>query len=100
MNNNGIYSGISQLSTHSPTEVPTTAFVPGTLKLSKKIHFELDAHYEKIVEAFGGKGFYASKPEELNPVLSQAFQCVIPSLVNIAIDPSGPIPRNVQKQEK
>jgi len=87
LNNNGIYSGISQLSTHSPTEVPTTAFVP-------------DAHYEKIVEAFGGKGFYASKPEELNPVLSQAFQCVIPSLVTIAIDPSGPIPRNVQKQEK
>jgi hypothetical protein len=31
------------------------------------------AHYEKIVEAFGGKGYFVSKPADLLPTLKTAF---------------------------
>jgi thiamine pyrophosphate-dependent acetolactate synthase large subunit-like protein len=31
------------------------------------------ARYEKVVEAFGGKGYFVSKPADLLPTLRTAF---------------------------
>jgi thiamine pyrophosphate-dependent acetolactate synthase large subunit-like protein len=85
LNNNGIYSGVTELD--STKAIPPTALTP-------------NAHYEKIIEAFGGKGFCVTKPEELSTTLQQALaETSVPTLVNILINPSGPIPRNVQQSE-
>jgi len=89
LNNNGIYSGIEKLT--DVNDIPSTAFLP-------------DVHYEKIMEAFGGKGYYISKAEEVESVLKEAIECKMPALVNVVIDPKGPIPSNVaqhnQKSDK
>lgn len=85
LNNNGIYKGVNELPKDKP--IPPTVFVP-------------DAHYEKVIEAFGGKGYYISKPEELKSTLKEALESKVPSLVNIVINPEGPIPRNVQQDTK
>jgi oxalyl-CoA decarboxylase len=52
LNNNGIYRGMSELSTSDPTQVPPTVLTP-------------DIHYEKIIEAFGGVGFYCEDSRDL-----------------------------------
>ena len=45
------------------------------------------AHYEKVVEAFGGKGYFVSKPAELLPTLKDAFaQKVMRSVVALWLD--------------
>ena len=43
--------------------------------------------YEKLAEAFGGKGFFVQTPGELDAALAQAFTYAGPSVVNIDIDP-------------
>src|SRR4051812_40736145 len=86
LNNNGIYSGISELPVNR-LELPPTALVP-------------NSRYDKVIEAFGGKGFIVTKQEELHRTLKEAFQSKVPSLINVMIDPEGPIPRNVQQDTK
>ncbi|MEX1254660.1 MAG: thiamine pyrophosphate-dependent enzyme, partial [Dehalococcoidia bacterium] len=71
INNNGISGGPSEL---DPANVPPTAYVP-------------NAHYEKVIEGFGGLGYYCERPEEVRPALEQAFASGKPSVVNIMIDP-------------
>eukprot|EP01126_Amoeba_proteus_P009428 TRINITY_DN13568_c0_g2_i2.p1 TRINITY_DN13568_c0_g2~~TRINITY_DN13568_c0_g2_i2.p1 ORF type:complete len:482 (+),score=105.42 TRINITY_DN13568_c0_g2_i2:220-1665(+) len=85
LNNNGIYRGVEALSTVDPTLVPPTVLTPGT-------------RYEKIIEAFGGVGFYCESPEELPNIVSSALLSPLPSLLNVKIDPYGPIPTIVQKK--
>ena len=46
-----------------------------------------DAHYEKVVEAFGGKGFFVDDPGKLMPALREAMSTDGPSLVNVVIHP-------------
>jgi oxalyl-CoA decarboxylase len=45
------------------------------------------ARYEKLIEAFGGKGYYAADPESLSNALAEALASGRPSLINCAIDP-------------
>jgi 2-hydroxyacyl-CoA lyase 1 len=71
INNNGISGGPSEL---DPANVPPTAYVP-------------NAHYERVIEGFGGLGYYCERPEEVRPALEQAFAGGKPSVVNIMIDP-------------
>ena len=71
MNNNGISGGASEL---DPNFIPPTSLLP-------------NAHYEKVIEAFGGLGFYCEKPDELKPALEKAFASGKPCVVNIMIDP-------------
>ena len=71
VNNNGISGGPSEL---DPARVPPTAYVP-------------NARYERVIEAFGGLGFFCERPEEIRPALEQAFASGKPSVVNIMIDP-------------
>jgi oxalyl-CoA decarboxylase len=46
-----------------------------------------EAHYEKLIEAFGGKGYYAADPHSLSNALAEALASGWPALINCAIDP-------------
>jgi len=70
INNNGIGGGPNEL---DPTRVPPSAYTPS-------------AHYEKMAEIYGGKGFFVTTPEQLKPALEEAFATDKPSIVNIMID--------------
>jgi thiamine pyrophosphate-dependent acetolactate synthase large subunit-like protein len=43
------------------------------------------ARYDKVMEAFGGKGFYIEDPRELRGALDKAMSFRGPSLVNVVI---------------
>eukprot|EP01127_Copromyxa_protea_P001269 TRINITY_DN11302_c0_g1_i1.p1 TRINITY_DN11302_c0_g1~~TRINITY_DN11302_c0_g1_i1.p1 ORF type:complete len:550 (-),score=127.11 TRINITY_DN11302_c0_g1_i1:40-1689(-) len=79
LNNNGIYRGVSEIDTTDPTKVPATVLTP-------------DIHYEKIIEAFGGVGFYCESAETLKETVEKAVNCPSPCILNIKITPFGPIP--------
>lgn len=57
---------------------PPTALQPNT-------------RYERIIEAFGGKGFFAETPDELRTALKSAFEETSkvkkPVLINVMISP-------------
>lgn len=50
-----------------------------------------NARYERIIEAFGGKGFFAETPDELRKTLKSAFEDTRkikkPVLINVMISP-------------
>jgi 2-hydroxyacyl-CoA lyase 1 len=71
VNNNGIMGGPSEL---NPDFILPSAYLP-------------NAHYEKVIEGFGGLGFFCEKPDEIRPALEQAFASGKPCIVNIMIDP-------------
>ncbi len=70
-NNNGIYRG---------TDTDPTGRDPGTTVFVK------DAHYEKMMEAFGGVGVYATTPDELKRAVDEAMDSGKPTLINAVID--------------
>ncbi len=47
------------------------------------------AHYEKVIEAFGGDGYYAEKPDDLRGALQKAIAAKRPALINVVIDPQA-----------
>ena len=47
-----------------------------------------DARYDKLIEAFGGDGYYAADPQGLAKALSEALAAAKPALINCAIDPT------------
>jgi len=47
------------------------------------------AHYEKIIEAFGGAGHYAVDPRSLAKALADALAAGKPALINCVIDPKA-----------
>ena len=63
-----------------PSRAPPTALLP-------------KARYERIIEAFGGKGYFAETPTELRTVLRHAFEETEkrkkPVLINVMISPSA-----------
>jgi 2-hydroxyacyl-CoA lyase 1 len=73
-NNNGIGGGPEELDYEEP--LPPGCFVP-------------NIRYEKIMEAFGGLGFYAETPEEFDKALRNAFASNQPCLVNVKINPGA-----------
>src|SRR5438552_2322184 len=70
LNNNGIGGGPSSLDPSKP--VLPVAYVP-------------NARYEKVIEAFGGDGYYVESPDELRPALEAAMSSGKPSVVNVMI---------------
>jgi acetolactate synthase-1/2/3 large subunit len=42
-------------------------------------------HYEKVVEACGGKGFWVERVEELGPALDEAFRADKPACINVKV---------------
>jgi 2-hydroxyacyl-CoA lyase 1 len=74
LNNNGISGGPSVI---DPSRPPMpTALLP-------------QARYERIIEAFGGHGYFVETPDQLRPALEKAFASDRASIVNIMINPSA-----------
>ena len=81
LNNNGIGGGPNVHDTNPLTASPRA--------------YTGQAHYEKVIEAFGGKGYFVERPEEIRPALDAAARSKMPSLINIMID----INANRKKQQ-
>ncbi|XP_074623239.1 2-hydroxyacyl-CoA lyase 1-like [Acropora palmata] len=83
INNNGIYSGVDEESWKELGQDPATGFPPTAL--------QPNTHYEKIIEAFGGKGYFVETPDELRAALKSAFEetsnAKKPVLINVMISP-------------
>ena len=74
-NNSGIYRGEEANPTGGPDPAPLV--------------FVRDARYEKLMEAFGGVGVYATTPDDLARAVREALDSGRPTLVNAIIDPSA-----------
>jgi oxalyl-CoA decarboxylase len=72
LNNNGVYRGTDK-NLGGGADVAPTVFVK-------------DARYEKLMEAFGGVGVYATTPAELRLGLEEAIRSRKPTLINAIID--------------
>lgn len=44
-----------------------------------------EAHYEKMIEAFGGKSYYATTPEDVEKMVEEAVKSGRPSFVHVQI---------------
>ena len=71
-NNGGIYRG-TDVNPTGGSDVAPTVFVK-------------DARYEKMMEAFGGVGVYATSPDDLSRAVNEAMDSGKPTLVNAVID--------------
>lgn len=69
INNNGIGGGPDEL---DPAHIPPGAYTP-------------QAHYEKMADVYGGKGYFVTTPDQLKPVLEEAMAQPKPAIVNIMI---------------
>jgi thiamine pyrophosphate-dependent acetolactate synthase large subunit-like protein len=45
-----------------------------------------NAHYERVIEAFGGDGYFVDTPDQLRPTLEKALASGRPNVVNIMIN--------------
>lgn len=71
LNNGGIYRGdFENLGTNGD---------PSPLTLT------YEAHYERMIEAFGGKGYYATTPAEVEQMVGEAVASGKPSFVHVQI---------------
>lgn len=74
MNNSGVYRGCDpNLNPDNPDDVPVTAFVK-------------NARYEKLMEAFGGEGYYVTTTTELKDALEKSLASGKPTVINAIID--------------
>uniref|UniRef100_A0A8C3YRR4 2-hydroxyacyl-CoA lyase n=1 Tax=Catagonus wagneri TaxID=51154 RepID=A0A8C3YRR4_9CETA len=84
VNNNGIYQGLDAdtwkevlKSGDATTVAPPVCLLP-------------HSHYEHVITAFGGKGYFVQTPEELQKSLRQSLEDLTkPSLINIMIEPQA-----------
>jgi len=72
--NGGISSGVGGVPDNGPP--PVNTFQPG-------------ARYERIIEAFGGKGYHCETPAELAAALKAAFDSGETAFINVAIAPGA-----------
>ena len=83
VNNNGIYNGLSEDDWKGIMEDgsdPALA-LPPTLLLPT-------ARYEKMIEAFGCKGYFAYSPEQIGEAMKVALnETCRPSIIHIRVDP-------------
>ncbi len=73
INNNGIASGVAELDREP---LPPWVYTPR-------------ARYEKLADAFGGKGWFVDSLVDLRPALDAALAEDGPSIVNVMIDPKA-----------
>jgi 2-hydroxyacyl-CoA lyase 1 len=71
VNNNGIGGGVAEL---KGDRIPPSVYLP-------------KARYDLVMEAFGGRGWFVERPDELGPALAEALASPAPSLVNVMIHP-------------
>ena len=73
-NNGGVYKG-SDVNVVSADPSPTTLMV--------------GARHDKLIEAFGGKGYRATTPAEITSALREALASGGPALIDCVIDPTA-----------
>jgi oxalyl-CoA decarboxylase len=73
-NNGGVYKG-DGVNTASADPSPTTLM--------------LNARYDRLIEAFGGKGYRATTPADLTAALHEALASGGPALIDCVIDPTA-----------
>lgn len=71
MNNGGIYSGV---------DTENASSRPSPTQLSP------NGHYEKLMEAFGGEGYYVKTSKEFETALQSTMQSNKPCLINVELD--------------
>ncbi|WP_066952482.1 oxalyl-CoA decarboxylase [Streptomyces lushanensis] len=74
LNNGGIYRGDGD-NTASADPSPTTLMLP--------------ARHDRLIEAFGGRGYHVTTPGELTDALTDALASGGPALVDCVIDPTA-----------
>jgi oxalyl-CoA decarboxylase len=72
LNNGGVYKG-DGVNTVSADPAPTTLLA--------------SARYDRLIEAFGGKGYHATTPAQVTIALTSALMSKGPVLIDCAIDP-------------
>lgn len=84
VNNNGIYQGSNTAAWKEMLKLgDATAVAPPMCLLP-------NAHYEQVMTAFGGKGYFVQTPEELQESLRQSLaDKTKSSLINIMIEPQS-----------
>lgn len=70
-NNGGIYNGIGVNLAHNGDPAPTT--------------LDIDAHYEKIGEAFGARSYYVTTPAELEKAFGEALASDGPNFIHVQL---------------
>ncbi len=70
-NNGGIYNGIGQNMSADGDPAPTT--------------LDINAHYEKIAEAFGQQAYYVTTPAELKDAFTKAVASKAPAIINVQL---------------
>uniref|UniRef100_A0A8B9WR33 2-hydroxyacyl-CoA lyase n=1 Tax=Bos mutus grunniens TaxID=30521 RepID=A0A8B9WR33_BOSMU len=84
VNNNGIYQGFDKDSWKEMLKFGDATTVAPPMCLLPH------SHYEHVMTAFGGKGYFVQTPEELQKSLRQSLaDTTNPSLINIMIEPQG-----------
>ncbi|XP_040819161.1 2-hydroxyacyl-CoA lyase 1 isoform X2 [Ochotona curzoniae] len=84
VNNNGIYQGFNE-----DTWKEMLKFRDATVGAPPMCLLP-NSHYEQVMTAFGGKGYFVQTPEELQKSLKQALaDTTKPSLINIMIEPQS-----------
>ncbi|MFJ5262621.1 oxalyl-CoA decarboxylase [Streptomyces sp. NPDC088387] len=71
LNNSGVYRG-DEPSGHAADPAPTA----------------LKARHDLMIEAFGGKGYQATTPDEVESALREALAAGVPALIDCVIDPA------------
>ena len=74
LNNGGIYRGDDINRSGGTDPAPTVL---------------MQARYEKLMDAFGGKGYHAVTPDETTKALEDALASGKPALINCVIDPTA-----------
>lgn len=70
-NNGGIYNGVGENLGKTSDPAPTT--------------LDINARYDMIMEAFGGKGYYVTTPEEFEKALEASILSKEPTLINVQL---------------
>ena len=71
LNNNGIGGGPTELLPID--QIPPGAYYP-------------DAHYERVIEAFGGVGVYVDNPDDVGLAVRKAIASRRPTVINVVLD--------------
>lgn len=77
INNGGIYHGDA---------APPTSTADPTSKHLRSTSLGWEVGYEKMAEAFGGRGYLVRTPEELEKATMEGFHADVPVLVNVLIE--------------
>ncbi|XP_075403301.1 2-hydroxyacyl-CoA lyase 1 [Tenrec ecaudatus] len=84
VNNNGIYQGVDTGTWKEMLNFGDAAATAPPMCLLP------NAHYEQVMTAFGGKGYFVQTPAELKDSLRQSLaETTKPSLINIMIEPQA-----------